>query len=518
MAVGLQGQINASRCHSRRVSSVVSCQNGHARMSWKLLYHRFDSSASVSPFDEAIVSAVRDDDICIACPYIGLSYLRRIARLSRRWRLVTDIAEWLASQNLAQRAEIASFVTSHQQSIRHITMLHAKVIIGSRSAVFGSANFTDTGITRRIELGVQLDSQETVNELQKWFDDLWESAHPVNSDDLHRFLGSLPVLSPFSELPDDNSDTSLLGNGRRRVLGHLAPIPDLASADRLPRATSPVTPEQTTIINAIRKLAPDRATAKKCLELLSRAIAVSGLSEDDPRIYTNSTARSIKVVINQRDVIDWKWHYGQPVLGLILDRDWLHHPATAMVHEIRKGTYAFKPRPNETDAPLWLRFPVRTLDDLPGALLLNWEACISREVTRGERSSYRKHHKREVWRMLVEDDVKEVILDACFANATAPDLPDLASLTVTDCDFILSRLDFSRDVRNMPDDRRRIRFTTGWQNATARQRRYSKRALKRLTWDNLGFRLGQLYGPRSKEEIIAVFEVFSTHHNSKQGT
>lgn len=67
-------------------------------MTTRLIYHTSTSAnGGLSPFDEAICSIVRNRDINIACPYLGLNYLKRIFSLSNSWKILTDVEEWLAS-------------------------------------------------------------------------------------------------------------------------------------------------------------------------------------------------------------------------------------------------------------------------------------------------------------------------------------------------------------------------------------------------------------------------------------
>ncbi len=58
-----------------------------------------------------------------------------------------------------------------------------------------------------------------------------------------------------------------------------------------------------------------------------------------------------------------------------------------------------------------------------------------------------------------------------------------------------ARLQFGRDIRRPPDERRRGRFRTGWEDATMRGESYGIETLKRLSWRNLGYRLGKHFDP-----------------------
>ena len=62
------------------------------------------------------------------------------------------------------------------------------------------------------------------------------------------------------------------------------------------------------------------------------------------------------------------------------------------------------------------------------------------------------------------------------------------------------------DVRNQdPNDtgHREAQFRLGWSEALAPDREYLPDTLAQLTWRNLGFRLGKLYG-RTSDEMIGV--------------
>ncbi|RMD66804.1 hypothetical protein D6833_01035, partial [Candidatus Parcubacteria bacterium] len=115
-------------------------------------YHDFDSPDVISPFDEVIVSLADGESVSLVCPYIGLPYLKRIISLSRYWRLLTDVEEWLRSQNRTQREKVYDFLVRYNARIRHCPRVHAKVVVSSRGALIGSANLTELGIRLRTEV------------------------------------------------------------------------------------------------------------------------------------------------------------------------------------------------------------------------------------------------------------------------------------------------------------------------------------------------------------------------------
>src|SRR5438128_8630074 len=99
-------------------------------MSSTLIYHQpGEASRCRSPIDRAIDQMVRNQHIDIACPYLGLPYLRWIIKQPTSWRLLSDIEQWIMSQAENSRSEIYDFITAHSERIHHYPGLHAKVII-----------------------------------------------------------------------------------------------------------------------------------------------------------------------------------------------------------------------------------------------------------------------------------------------------------------------------------------------------------------------------------------------------
>ena len=74
-------------------------------------------------------------------------------------------------------------------------------------------------------------------------------------------------------------------------------------------------------------------------------------------------------------------------------------------------------------------------------------------------------------------------------------------------EFVLEENRELPDERRLPDKVRQARFLTGWRRATEGGRSYRPSALRKLTWMNLGNRLGNLLGDRSPETIERAFEL-----------
>lgn len=82
-------------------------------------------------------------------------------------------------------------------------------------------------------------------------------------------------------------------------------------------------------------------------------------------------------------------------------------------------------------------------------------------------------------------------------------------MTLENIQEAFALLQYQRDERSPPDERRRGQFRAGWADATMRGRVYSGDTMTRLTWHNLGYRLGKHFGDQTPEQINEVFDVLA---------
>src|SRR4051812_28174354 len=82
-------------------------------------------------------------------------------------------------------------------------------------------------------------------------------------------------------------------------------------------------------------------------------------------------------------------------------------------------------------------------------------------------------------------------------------------MTASEIQELLSRLPYKHDARRPPDARRRSQFRTGWHDTTVRGEVYTAETLAHLTWRNLGYRLGQHFGPQSPAQIDWAYQVLA---------
>ena len=78
-----------------------------------------------------------------------------------------------------------------------------------------------------------------------------------------------------------------------------------------------------------------------------------------------------------------------------------------------------------------------------------------------------------------------------------------------------AQLKYRRDVRCSPNERRRGQFRTGWEDAAKRGESYTVDTLKRLSWRNLGYRLGRQFGDETTERVDEVFDILADDFNKQ---
>ena len=85
-------------------------------------------------------------------------------------------------------------------------------------------------------------------------------------------------------------------------------------------------------------------------------------------------------------------------------------------------------------------------------------------------------------------------------------------MTDSEIKKVFSELSYKEDKRKPPDNLRRGQFHRGWN----RRKPITEKTLNsRLTWNNLGYRMGQYFdSPQSKEQIDKVFQVLVADYRS----
>ena len=74
---------------------------------------------------------------------------------------------------------------------------HSKLEVVGAQALVGSSNFTQPGLTRNIELNVQVQSAREVAQLQEWFEDHWTEASDITPTVVETISRHTRLYSPF---------------------------------------------------------------------------------------------------------------------------------------------------------------------------------------------------------------------------------------------------------------------------------------------------------------------------------
>jgi len=363
-------------------------------MSIEIIYHETETD-DMSPFHETIIDIITDKHVKIACPYIKLDYLQQLLSNAESWQLITDVEEWLAISDTTAREKIRSFILSHRDRIRHCDNFHAKVIITDTQAILGSANLTKKGVGKNHEVSVCLDGEDSVQELNQWFDDLW-SPDKIDIDELSTAIESTPQRTRKS-------------NTSGAQLSSTAP-PVQA---RIP------TQEDENTLNSYQELvqrvahAPSRDWIDSYFDLVTEALDVTGLDNSSPQLAMTlpSSATKLPVNINKRYVLTAYPKKGR--IGYTLPRNAALPPEL----EEYKDDQIFGPLPGEdSEPPIWMSVPGHPDQYLTGTIKEAWKRAARAEVTRMQRSTHRDQHQSVVYQAATDAEYRETVLDEAFGQ------------------------------------------------------------------------------------------------------
>ncbi|MEA3412577.1 MAG: helicase-related protein [Pseudomonadota bacterium] len=74
---------------------------------------------------------------------------------------------------------------------------HAKLEVVGAQALVGSSNFTAPGLTKNIELNIQVQSAREVAQLQEWFEEHWEDASDITDAIIETVSRHIQLYTPF---------------------------------------------------------------------------------------------------------------------------------------------------------------------------------------------------------------------------------------------------------------------------------------------------------------------------------
>ncbi len=364
-------------------------------MGIELIYHDFDDETPKSPFEDTIVRLSDGATLDIACPYLGLDVLQSITDRAQTWRLVTDVQEWFRSHS-GERRGLLEFVRSNSGSIHDCRGLHAKVLVGNGAGLVGSANVTYGGLVRNPEMAVLFEDAGEVDELATWFEDIWRRTRAPDFDDLDAYLTEIELLEP-----EERSSPALPDTG-----------PSIeASLQRLGESTIEVNETAHSRLVDTVSQSPSRDWMEAYFDWVAEVIECTGLDESDERIATTVPASSPRLPVNVNHRYVLAAFPQQEQIGIILPND------SKALDELEKFVSNFGPfSTNSDEDPYWFKFPGDPAEFISKDIKADWREIVRNEAQRGERSEYRHYHEPAAYRVAVDDQYRENVLDRAFPS------------------------------------------------------------------------------------------------------
>ncbi len=348
-----------------------------------LLYHTTKTLNRVSPFDEAITTIVSGKSIKIACPYLNIYFLEKIARLANDWILLADIDALLHS-NIAQTDTLVHFIAKHQPRIKHYPKLHAKVIVSDTQAFLGSANLTDGGIYRNNELSVVLSDADSVAEIHMWFDDWWAVADDIDTKDLSVLARNI-IKTPQP--------------AREHILSQAPKIKAKTSQGRISKTEQYAVLLTESAIVAYLERWQKHEWERAFFQLLRTAIHTAGLPNNSEYLAVTLTeTQKITFQINNRVILASHSRRKNTSLSLMLPLEFeAQKEAYPNIFSIEYFGHSDKPE------SLLVRAEWDNLDDIPASILALWKQAIQHELQRKYKSPFKRYHQNILYDIATND-------------------------------------------------------------------------------------------------------------------
>jgi hypothetical protein len=368
----------------------------------RLIYHSAESyDGVVSPFDTAVRETADANGVRIVCPYLAPKYLQRVLEHADEWRLVTDVQECLSVLGGQSRDEMRRFLEANREQVHDFPGVHAKVVVSDTSAVVGSANLTETGMTGRTEMAVEFRETEKLRELNEWFGRLWSESAPVDSEELDQFLDSASTSSSARSRPT-------------MVWSSDAPRVNAALADETDELASETTDLDGALVERVR-MGPSCEWVDSYFDLMADLISATGLPEDDPRLVTGiGQDDRITISLNTRMALGAFFHE-KPLIGLVIGDDYAGLETLIEASELH---FNFTPQSGEkeSETPHWMEFETDPRELLTASLRRNWIQTSLREVERSAGSPHQDTHDPLVYRAAMDEQYRRRVLKTAFPN------------------------------------------------------------------------------------------------------
>lgn len=331
----------------------------------------------------------------IACPYMAVEILEDALKCAERIRIVTDAEAWLRAYARPKRKAILHFIERRTDSIRHYRGVHAKVAISPQRLLFGSANFTESGLHENEELSGVTESADLIADAHNWFADLWERAVTVDLAALRRYESGLPTAS---------ADT-----GPQRQL----PPPTPRRRKQPASAVRPPLKSERELIQYVRAIPDGAQWVEEYFDLVRIVYEELGLEADDPRVALTMprSGRILPLSINNRYSLFPK-RDGRDVRFGVLVPDGTVDPSKRWHGGEYGGWFSATPK-DEESPPIVVTFPRPEMVQKP-PVVRAWRTGMARQLEYGRRSANRAYHSEAALQACLDIDYRRLILEKAY--------------------------------------------------------------------------------------------------------
>lgn len=145
-----------------------------------------NNAAILDSFGKLIPLQEPNIPLMIAVAYWGKDAEKQL-HPARRYRIICNLTDGGTNP-----ATINSILKMKNVEIKHLKRLHAKVVIGSKYTIVGSANFSENGLgygdatnAGQYEAALQVTTEQVHSD---WFDELWGKASIITDNDITKAI------------------------------------------------------------------------------------------------------------------------------------------------------------------------------------------------------------------------------------------------------------------------------------------------------------------------------------------
>lgn len=351
-----------------------------------------------SPFLDSLHATTESNLAELVCPYMSVEILDGVLTKSAKVRIITDAEAWLRAYPRAKRKRILAFVRRHIHSLRHCRGVHAKVAISPQKLLFGSANFTQSGMFENEEFCAVSDASEHVTVARQWFADLWDRSHIIDLAQLRRYEASLPAKSDAELAP-----ARVLPPAKRR------------STQGTKNPPRPPLKSERDLVRYLKEIPDGAEWVGPYFGLIKLLYDELDLAENDPRLALTMprTGRLLPLSVNNRySLFPNLQDNGTGVLVLV------PNGIAGASGKWQGGEYdgEFDETPKDEGSPPGVMyFPSLGMVRKP-AVLSTWREGIARQLAYGKRSANRGYHSHAALRASLDLEYRREILGKAYGE------------------------------------------------------------------------------------------------------